>query len=205
MTGPDTGAVNTTKVFKTVEKIVSSGTSSGTIKAGTASGGKLGDGQYVTITSAGNDKDIEFTVTGKDKDGNVQVEVIGGTNVGEVVGGKLFTEVTSVKASAATAGTISVGSVDQYVSKEDFIDAGAGDDVISAGDGGDIIIGGAGSDFMFGGANSGTDENGDPNKDVAKFNGRLTSVDLDGDGSISDAESADYSIAQNGFIIVTES
>ena len=41
---------------------------------------------------------------------------------------------------------------------------------------------------MFGGANSGTDENGDPNKDVAKFNGRLTSVDLDGDGSISDAE-----------------
>ena len=106
-----------------------------------------------------------------------------------------------VKASATTAGTISVGSVDQYVSKEDFIDAGAGDDVISAGDGGDIIIGGAGSDFMFGGANSGTDENGDPNKDVAKFNGRLTSVDLDGDGSISDAESADYSIAQNGFII----
>ena len=52
VTGPDTGAVNTTKVFKTVEKIVSSGTSSGTIKAGTASGGKLGDGQYVTITSA---------------------------------------------------------------------------------------------------------------------------------------------------------
>ena len=201
VTGPDTGAVNTTKVFKTVEKIVSSGNSTGTIKAGVASGGKLGDGQYVTITSAGNDKDIEFTVTGKDKDGNVQVEVIGGTNIGEVVGGKLFTEVTSVKASAATAGTISVGSVDQYVSKEDFIDAGAGDDVISAGDGGDIIIGGAGSDFMFGGANSGTDENGDPNKDVAKFNGRLTSVDLDGDGSISDAESADYSIAQNGFII----
>ena len=202
VTGADASTVqNTTKVFATVEKIVSSADAAGTISVGAADSGKLGDGQFVTIESAGNDAAVDFTITGKDANGIVMTEVISGTNVGEALGTKLFTEVTSIKASTTTAGTISVGTVSTFAAKEDFIDGGAGDDVISSGDGGDTLIGGAGSDFMFGGANTGTDDNGDPNKDVAKFNGRSTSVDLNGDGSISADESADFSIAQKGFVI----
>ena len=106
-----------------------------------------------------------------------------------------------IRGVAGTTMATRYGTISEYAPKEDFVDGGGGDDYISSGDGGDTIIGGAGSDFIFGGANNGVDENGDPNKDVAKFDGRSTSVDLNGDGSISADESADFSITQKGFII----
>ena len=66
----------------------------------------------------------------------------------------------------------------------DTIDTADGDDVISAGNGADIIKGGAGSDYIFGGANTGKDNQGKAQKDVAVYDGRSTEVDLNGDGKI---------------------
>ena len=202
VTGANNGTVNSEKVFATVEKVESSAAvGGGNVTVGTADASKLGDGQFVVIESKGDDSAVDFTVVGKDENGNVMTEVISGTNIGDAIGSKLFTEITSIESSAATADDITIGTISEFVSKEDFVDGGAGNDVISTGDGGDILIGGDGADFMFGGQNSGVDENGDPNVDVAKFNGRSTSVDLNGDGTISADESADFEVTQNGFII----
>ena len=115
---------------------------------------------------------------------------------------KLLKLITSVTANADTAGSgVKAGLVSGFTVQEDVVDAGGGNDVASTGDGADTIVDGAGSDFYFGGANRGTDENGEANKDVAVFNGRSTSVDLNGDGSIGEGEKADYTVAQNGFMV----
>ena len=56
----------------------------------------------------------------------------------------------------------------------DTIDTADGDDFISAGNGADVIKGGAGSDYIFGGANTGKDNQGKAQKDVAVYDGRFT-------------------------------
>lgn len=63
----------------------------------------------VTITSAGNDSGITFTVTGTDIHGLPVVEVITGANAGAANGKKAFKTVSSVVASGAAAGNVSVG------------------------------------------------------------------------------------------------
>lgn len=61
------------------------------------------------LTSAGNDSGITFTVLGKDEYGVVMSEVITGANIGVAAGKKAFKTITSISASAAAAGTVSVG------------------------------------------------------------------------------------------------
>lgn len=87
-----------------------------TIAGALASGGqaRLGDlpGKYVTITSAGNDSGITFTVRGINYGPNGQyavTEVITGSNTSIVASTKRFYIVTSVTSSAAAAGNVSVG------------------------------------------------------------------------------------------------
>lgn len=63
----------------------------------------------VTITSAGNDSGITFTVTGKDEYGLPMSEAITGANAGIASGKKAFKTITRVQPSAAAAGNISVG------------------------------------------------------------------------------------------------
>lgn len=87
-----------------------------TIAGALASGGqaRLGDlpGKYVTITSAGDDSGITFTVAGINYGPNGQYavsEVVTGSNASVVASTKRFYIVTSVTSSAAAAGNVSVG------------------------------------------------------------------------------------------------
>ena len=66
-------------------------------------------GQIVTVTSAGNDSGITFTITGADPDGTSITQTITGANAGAAVTTYFFTTVTSITASGAVATTVKVG------------------------------------------------------------------------------------------------
>lgn len=63
----------------------------------------------VTITSAGNDSGVTFTVTGTDGHGIAVVEEITGANAGTAAGAKAFGTVSSIAISGASAGTVTAG------------------------------------------------------------------------------------------------
>ena len=71
-------------------------------------------GQHVTVTCAGADSDKTFIITGLNENGNLQSETIAGAGTGTTTGTKNFKIVTSVVASAATAGAITVGFVQTF-------------------------------------------------------------------------------------------
>lgn len=64
----------------------------------------------VLITSAADDSDITFTVTGTDRYGRAQTEVVTGGNAAAVYSDKDFLTVSQVTASAATSGDVEVGT-----------------------------------------------------------------------------------------------
>lgn len=80
-------------------------------QTGTDSGGRPygRHGQYVTITSAGNDSGRTFTVYGTDADGAVRTESITGENAGTATGTVYWAEVTQIAVDAATAGAVTAG------------------------------------------------------------------------------------------------
>lgn len=63
----------------------------------------------IVITSAGNDSGVTFTVTGTDEYGTTMIEAITGANAGAAAGKKAFKTVTSISASGAAAGNLSIG------------------------------------------------------------------------------------------------
>jgi hypothetical protein len=63
----------------------------------------------VTITSAGDDSGITFTVRGADIYGRAMSQVVTGANAGAATTLKAFSTVVSVTASAATAAAVTVG------------------------------------------------------------------------------------------------
>ena len=69
-------------------------------------------GRNVTITSAGNDSGITFTVNGKDAHGVPVTEVVTGANAGTAATAKTFKTIDSIVASGAAAGNVSVGDGD---------------------------------------------------------------------------------------------
>jgi len=89
-----------------------SGAGNLTINGTSASGGSVAftAGQRISVTSAGNDSGITYTVTGTDMFGKAQTEVITGANAGAASGAKYFNTVTQIAASSAAAGTVSVGT-----------------------------------------------------------------------------------------------
>ncbi|MDP3650048.1 MAG: filamentous hemagglutinin N-terminal domain-containing protein, partial [Rhodoferax sp.] len=70
---------------------------------------RLRTAHTVTLTSAGNDSTVGFTVTGTDAAGNPLVENIAGANVGTVTTTGVFKTITSITANSATASTVSAG------------------------------------------------------------------------------------------------
>lgn len=66
----------------------------------------------IRITSAGDDTGDTFTVTGNDVYGVPMVETITGANAGVAAGLKAFYSVTTIVASGASAGNVSVGTGD---------------------------------------------------------------------------------------------
>lgn len=63
----------------------------------------------ITITSAGDDTGDTFTVTGADEYGATMIETITGANAGVAAGVKAFKTVSSIVASGASAGNVSIG------------------------------------------------------------------------------------------------
>lgn len=78
----------------------------------TVSGGvaTLDKARRVLITSVGNDSGITFTITGTDINGNVQSEVLTGPNATTAQSVLSYKTVTSIVASGASAGNVSVGT-----------------------------------------------------------------------------------------------
>lgn len=64
----------------------------------------------VLVTSAADDSDITFRITGTNSDGNPIRETITGANAGTVYTTSDFKTVTEVYASAATSGNVKVGT-----------------------------------------------------------------------------------------------
>ncbi len=83
-----------------------------TINGSAASGGiaTLDVQRKVLITSVGNDSGITFTVTGTNNDNNPFSEAVTGGNAVAVATTQDFKTVTSVRASGATASTVTVGT-----------------------------------------------------------------------------------------------
>lgn len=65
---------------------------------------------YVTITSAGNDSGITFTITGTRPGGSAQTEVVTGANAGTATSTLAFDTVTSIVTSGSTASTVEAGT-----------------------------------------------------------------------------------------------
>lgn len=66
----------------------------------------------VTITSAGDDSGITFSVTGTDHYDEAVVETITGANTGAAAGAKAFKAVTQILPSAASAANVTAGTGD---------------------------------------------------------------------------------------------
>ena len=70
----------------------------------------------ISIISAGNDAGITFTTVGTDADGKALTEVITGGNVATVESTGYFKTITSITTSGASAGNVTIGTVDEAVS-----------------------------------------------------------------------------------------
>ena len=89
-----------------------------TLNGTSTSGGSatFATAQRVAITCSGNDSGVTFTVTGTDSFGRAQTDTITGADATSAVGSKYFATVTSITASGATAGNITVGTATENVS-----------------------------------------------------------------------------------------
>lgn len=65
--------------------------------------------RFVTITSAGDDSGITFTITGTRPGGGTQTETLAGANAGAATSTLTFATVTSIAISAASAGAVTAG------------------------------------------------------------------------------------------------
>lgn len=81
-----------------------------------ALGTTLDYARQIGITSAGNDSGRTFTITGTDADGKTLVEAVTGPNATTVESVGYFKTITTIAVDAATAGAITVGTVDEAAS-----------------------------------------------------------------------------------------
>ena len=90
-----------------------SGAAALTINGTLTSGGSYtaGDniGQIITITSAGDDTGITFTIVGTDAVGDAQTEVVTGADANTATSSGYFNNVASITTSGASAGNVSAG------------------------------------------------------------------------------------------------
>jgi len=70
----------------------------------------------IGIISAGNDSGITMTIVGTDADGLAQTEVVTMASGDTATSTKYFKTVTSLTASGASAGNVTIGTVDEFVS-----------------------------------------------------------------------------------------
>ena len=111
ITGSNSSRTATTKLFGVVNSITTSGSTAGNIQVGVNGVMTLDHARRVLFTSSGTDTGITFTVTGFDVANNPQSEVLtGGSNGSPVYTVLDYLTVSSIVASGASAGTVSVGT-----------------------------------------------------------------------------------------------
>ena len=101
-----TTATNATLVSSSAT--VSSGNNLALVGGGTVI---LSASRQITITSAGNDSDKTFTITGTDADGNALTEVVTGANANVATSTNYFKTITSIDPSANPAGATTAGII----------------------------------------------------------------------------------------------
>lgn len=74
-------------------------------------------GVQIVITAAGDDSGRTFTVTGTDQNGNAQTEEITGPNATTVESTKYWRTITGITVDDDTADAITVGTVDECVTR----------------------------------------------------------------------------------------
>ncbi len=63
----------------------------------------------ISISSSGNDTNRYFTILGTDKDGNLQSEILQGSNKDKALSKKFFKTITNISSDGATSGNITIG------------------------------------------------------------------------------------------------
>ena len=110
VTGANTGIVATLSKFATVTQVAASGAAAGNVSVGKFTTATLDVARRVIVTSAGNDSNKTFAITGTDGSGQVISETFTGANAGVASTVLIYKTVTSIIPSAATASTITVGT-----------------------------------------------------------------------------------------------
>ena len=121
--GSNASVTSTKATFMTVSSVATSGATAGNVTVGTNASVYTQDKpRRVLITSGGNDSGINFKVTGTDWNGSPLTQTIVGGNVAAVATVNDFATVTQVLPSAATAGTVTVGTNGVGSSRPIFLD-----------------------------------------------------------------------------------
>lgn len=110
ITGSNASRTATTKIFGQVNSVVLSAGSAGTISVGTNGTAVNLQPRKIALTSSGVDTGVNFTITGTDVNGSVLSEVLAGASAGVATSVLVYKTVSSIKASGATAGTLTVGT-----------------------------------------------------------------------------------------------
>ena len=74
-------------------------------------------GVQISIDSAGDVSTVNFTVTGKDQDGNDTTEVITGVTTTAVESTTYWSQITNIAADAAVGSNVFVGPVDEIITR----------------------------------------------------------------------------------------
>jgi hypothetical protein len=122
LTGSNTSIVVTTKRFSTVTAVTASNAAAGNVSVGVNGTATLDMGRRIIVTSGGNDSAKTFTITGTDGGNNILTQTITGANIGAATTTVDFKTVTSITCSAATAGTVTVGTNGVAASRPVFLD-----------------------------------------------------------------------------------
>lgn len=122
ITGADTDVAATRTRFYTVTRIAASGAAAGNVSAGTNGYVVTDKPRRAAITSAGNDADKTFTISGLDWSGNPISEVLTGAAAGVAQSVYDYSAVYSIVASAEPAAGISVGTNGVASSRPIFMD-----------------------------------------------------------------------------------
>ena len=112
--GANAGIATGSKFFQTITQIEAAGNPAGAVTAGVTVRNEVtfadGYARKISITSAGNDSAISFTITGTKANGISGTETITGANAGTAYGVDLWQSITQITAVGDPAGTVSVGN-----------------------------------------------------------------------------------------------
>ncbi len=111
ISGVNNSTATGTISFNEISSITVANNSASTIKVGIQATQVVMEPQVITIKPAGSDVGEKYTITGLDQFGNAQTEVLTAKAADETVTGtKVFTQISSIVPTSASASTVKVGT-----------------------------------------------------------------------------------------------